>query len=172
MREIFIDTETTGFDIAQGHRLIEIGAVEIIDNVITGVHYHIYLYPEREVDESAVEVHGIPSEFLTSQPLFREIAVNLLRFIDRSAVVGHNVAFYLEFINEELRLIGEERIDLDREIIDTLEMAKRLHPAEKNNLDSLCDRYAIGLDERYTYGALLDAELGAEIYLKMKSQLD
>jgi DNA polymerase-3 subunit epsilon len=169
MRQIVLDTETTGLETELGHRIIEIGALEIIDRELTNNKLHYYLNPEREIDAGALEVHGLTSEFLADKPLFPGIAREFLEFIDGAELVIHNAAFDLGFLDYELSLAdpGLGRVKDRARILDTLELARELHPGQRNNLDALCKRYAIDNSNRTVHGALLDAQLLAEVYLAM-----
>ncbi len=169
MRQIILDTETTGLEPRQGHRIIEIGAVEMIDRTLTGNNYHQYINPEREVDEGALEVHGISNDFLADKPLFAEIVDDFMSFIEGAELVIHNAPFDVGFINHELALLGGSWGQLDRycSVVDTLQMARKLHPGQKNNLDALCKRYDINNAHRELHGALLDSEILADVYLAM-----
>jgi DNA polymerase III subunit epsilon len=169
MRQIVLDTETTGLDAAQGHRVIEIGCVEIENRRLTGKRFHCYLNPDRDIDEGAVEVHGITSEFLADKPGFGQIADDFLAFITGAELIIHNAPFDLGFLNAELsRLDGPIRkIEDYSPIIDTLVMARHKHPGQRNKLDALCKRYAVDNSHRDLHGALLDAEILAEVYLAM-----
>ncbi len=169
MRQIVLDTETTGLDPAQGHRIIEIGCVEIDRRRLTGRHYHQYLQPDREIDAGALEVHGITAEFLRDKPRFADVVDEFLAFIDGAELIIHNAPFDLGFLRSELALIGREA-DADAmlgAVIDTLMLARGLHPGQKNNLDALCRRYEIDNSGRALHGALLDAEILADVYLVM-----
>lgn len=168
MRQIFLDTETTGLYAAQGHRIIEIAAVEMINRRPTNNHFHVYLNPEREIDAGAQEVHGITLEFLQDKPLFQSIAQELLAFIHDAELVIHNAPFDIGFLNAELGRIGLPPIEnSSRKIIDTLKMAKESRPGQRNNLDALCRHFGIDNSKRTLHGALLDAELLAEVYMAM-----
>lgn len=169
MRQIVLDTETTGLDPQQGHRIIEIGCVEVADRKLTGRHFHVYINPEREVDDGAIEVHGITNEFLVDKPLFAEVADAFFEFIQGAELIIHNAAFDVGFINHEFALlpVNPGAVESHCRIIDTLEMARRKHPGQKNNLDALCKRYSIDNSHRELHGALLDAEILAEVYLAM-----
>lgn len=168
MRQIFLDTETTGLYAAQGHRIIEIAAVEMINRRPTNNHFHVYLNPEREIDAGAQEVHGITLEFLQDKPLFQSIAQELLAFIHDAELVIHNAPFDIGFLNAELGRIGLPLIEnSSRKIIDTLKMAKESRPGQRNNLDALCRHFGIDNSKRTLHGALLDAELLAEVYMAM-----
>lgn len=168
MRQIVLDTETTGLEPSLGHRIIEIGCVELVDRKYTGRHYQVYLNPEREIDEGAVEVHGLTSDFLSDKPLFSDIADEFLAFISGAELIIHNAVFDLGFINHELNLVGKPTpIEANTNIIDTLVMAREKHPGQRNNLDALCKRYNIDNSTRDLHGALLDAEILADLYLVM-----
>ena len=169
MRQIVLDTETTGLDPHQGHRIIEIGCVEVADRALTGRHYHVYINPEREIDDGAIEVHGITNEFLTDKPVFAEVAEAFFEFIQGAELIIHNAAFDVGFINHEFAMLANNPgvVETHCRIIDTLEMARRKHPGQKNNLDALCKRYGIDNSHRELHGALLDAEILAEVYLAM-----
>jgi DNA polymerase III subunit epsilon len=166
MREIVIDTETTGLDPQQGHRLIEVGCVELVNRMRSGKFFHAYLNPEREVPAEAVEIHGLSAEVLADKPRFAEIADDLLGFLGEAPLVAHNAMFDLGFINAELERNGRQGLSYTR-LIDTLLLARRKHPAGPNRLDDLCTRYAIDLSRRTKHGALLDAELLAEVYVEL-----
>ncbi|MDL1866489.1 DNA polymerase III subunit epsilon [Betaproteobacteria bacterium PRO4] len=168
MRQVFLDTETTGLDPALGHRIVEIAAVEMNNRRLTGRHFHRYLNPGRESDEGALRVHGLTREFLRDKPVFQDICSEFLAFIEGSRVLIHNAPFDTGFINHELGLIRFEPMQhYCVQISDTLMLAKELHPGKRNNLDALCERYQIDNSHRTLHGALLDAELLAEIYLAM-----
>ncbi len=168
-RQVVLDTETTGLDPAQGHRVIEVGCVELLDRRLSGRHFHCYLNPEREVETGAIEVHGISNEFLADKPLFAQIAADLLDFIGDADLVIHNAAFDLGFLDNELALLGEGygRLQERCRVIDTLALARALHPGQKNRLDDLCRRYGVDNSQRELHGALLDAEILADVYLRM-----
>jgi DNA polymerase-3 subunit epsilon len=166
MREIVLDTETTGLDPYQGHRLIEIGCIELINRIPSGQTFHRYINPGRDIGADAVAVHGLSSEFLRDKPDFAEIADELIDFIGAAPLVAHNAAFDLGFINAELERVGKLTITRDR-LVDTLLLARRKHPAGPNRLDDLCARYGIDNSRRVKHGALLDAELLAEVYLEL-----
>ncbi|HWQ39077.1 MAG TPA: DNA polymerase III subunit epsilon [Burkholderiales bacterium] len=166
MRQIVLDTETTGLDPALGHRIIELAAVEIVNRRITDKVFHRYLNPEREIEDGALQVHGITGEFLADKPRFRDVARDFLEFIDGAELIIHNAAFDLAFLNAELALLKLEPVEAYcHAITDTLRMAKDLHPGKRNSLDALCERYAIDNSSRTLHGALLDARLLAEVYL-------
>lgn len=169
MRQIILDTETTGLDPARGHRIIEIGCVELVNRRLTGKHYHQYLQPDREVDAGAFEVHGISDAFLTDKPRFSEVVNEFLAFIKGAELIIHNAPFDVSFINAELNALGKKYgAVIDHcTVVDTLAMARQLHPGQKNNLDALCRRYSIDNSQRDLHGALLDAEILADVYLAM-----
>lgn len=168
MRYVFLDTETTGLNPAQGHRIVEIAAVEVYNRRLTGRHFHYYLNPGRESDEGALRVHGLTQEFLHDKPVFQEIYNEFVAFIKDAEIFIHNAPFDVGFINYELDLIRHEPMqNYCLQVIDTLLLAKELHPGKRNNLDALCERYQIDNSHRTLHGALLDAELLAEVYLAM-----
>ncbi|MSQ81085.1 MAG: DNA polymerase III subunit epsilon [Candidatus Methylopumilus sp.] len=168
MRYIFLDTETTGLYANQGHRIIEIAAVEIVNRRPTNHSFHFYLNPGREIDPAAQEVHGITLEFLQDKPKFVEIASDFIKFIKNSTLIIHNAPFDIGFINMELGLIEESPIEgVVANIIDTLKMAKDMRPGQRNSLDALCRFYNIDNSQRSLHGALIDAQLLAEVYLAM-----
>ncbi|ARG98873.1 DNA polymerase III subunit epsilon [Legionella micdadei] len=168
MRQIVLDTETTGIGPELGHRIIEIGCVELVDRRLTNNHFHVYLNPQRLVDEGAFRVHGISTEFLQDKPLFKEIANELIEFIDGAELIIHNAPFDIGFLDAELKLINASfEIRTRCSVIDTLVLAKEKHPGQRNNLDALCKRYEIDNSNRTLHGALLDAEILASVYLAM-----
>lgn len=168
MRQIFLDTETTGLYPAQGHRIIEIAAVEMINRRPSNNHFHVYLNPQREIDPAAQEVHGISLEFLQDKPLFAAIAQDLITFISGSELIIHNAPFDVGFLNSELGHIGLQPIEaFCDKITDTLRMAKDSRPGQRNNLDALCRHFGIDNARRTLHGALLDAELLADVYMAM-----
>ncbi|MBU3737073.1 MAG: DNA polymerase III subunit epsilon [Methylobacterium sp.] len=168
MRQIFLDTETTGLDPAQGHRVIEIAAVEVINRRLTHRHFHVYLNPDREIDPGAQEVHGITLEFLQDKPRFADVVDEMLEFVQGSQLVIHNAPFDLGFLNHELGMLERPRLEGCCEgIVDTLKMAKELRPGQRNNLDALCRHYGVDNSTRTLHGALLDAELLADVFLAM-----
>ena len=166
MREISLDTETTGLDPHSGHRIVEIGCVEMINHVRTQNHFHIYLNPQRDMPKEAENVHGLSADFLSDKPLFKSIADAFLEFIGDDPLVIHNAAFDMKFINAELDWIGRPAIPMDR-TIDTVVMARKKFPGSPANLDALCKRFGIDLSARAKHGALLDAELLADVYLEL-----
>jgi DNA polymerase-3 subunit epsilon len=168
MRQIFLDTETTGLYPDQGHRVIEIAAVEMINRRPTNNHFHVYLNPEREIDPAAQEVHGITLEFLQDKPLFPVIAQELIAFVQDAELIIHNAPFDVGFLNAEFGRIGLKPIQtICDSITDTLKMAKEARPGQRNNLDALCRHFGIDNSKRTLHGALLDAELLAEVYMAM-----
>ena len=168
MRQIILDTETTGLDPALGNRIIEIGGVEIVNRRPTGKHFHRYINPERDSEEGALQVHGISSEFLADKPKFREIAQEFLDYISGAELVIHNAPFDIAFLNHELRLLDKKPVTTTCcGVVDTLKQARELHPGKRNTLDALCERYQIDNAGRTLHGALLDAQLLAEVYLAM-----
>ncbi len=169
MRQVVLDTETTGLSTADGHRIIEIGCVELINRRLTRHRYHQYIRPDREVDSGAVEVHGITNAFLADKPLFAEIAGDFLAFIDQSELIIHNAPFDVGFIDYELSLLESPLPPIAElcSVLDTLQLARYHHPGQRNTLDALCRRYEIDNSQRDLHGALLDAELLADVYLAM-----
>ncbi len=168
MRQIILDTETTGLDPALGHRVIEIGGVELMNRRPTGNHFHRYVNPERESEEAALQIHGLTSEFLREKPKFREIVDELLDYVNGAELVIHNAPFDIAFLDHELALADRKPItDCCAGVLDTLRLAKELHPGKRNSLDALCERYQVDNSARTLHGALLDAQLLAEVYLAM-----
>lgn len=169
MRQIVLDTETTGLDPAQGHRVIEVGCVELVDRKLTGRHLHLYMNPEREVEAGALEVHGITNDFLADKPLFAAIADTFLEFVEGAELVIHNAPFDIGFLNHELATLnrGYKTMADYCGVLDTLAMARKKHPGQKNNLDALCKRYEVDNSQRELHGALKDAEILADVYLMM-----
>lgn len=168
LRQIVLDTETTGLDPAQGHRIIEIGCVELLNRRLTGRHFHEYLQPDREIDPGAVEVHGITNQFLADKPRFADVAAAFLDFVRGAELIIHNAPFDVGFLNHELAALRDRgRIADYCAVLDTLELARRLHPGQRNTLDALCRRYGIDNSQRTLHGALLDAEILADVYLAM-----
>ena len=167
MRQIVLDTETTGLEVTQDHRIIEIGAVEIDNRRLTGQQYHQYIQPDRSIDAGALEVHGISEEFLADKPRFADIAYEFLNFVEGAEVVIHNAAFDVAFLDYELRLCNANtRMDIVAAgVIDSLAIARKEYPGQRNNLDALCKRLGIDNSRRKLHGALLDAEILAEVYL-------
>jgi DNA polymerase-3 subunit epsilon len=169
MRQVVLDTETTGLDPAQGHRIIEIGCVEIVNRRVTDRTFHHYVNPEREVEAGALQVHGISNEFLADKPRFAEVASELLEFVRDAEVLIHNAAFDLAFLNHELTRVDAALGPVERHcmVTDTLALARERHPGKKNSLDALCKNYGVDNSRRDLHGALLDAQLLAEVYLAM-----
>lgn len=168
MRQIVLDTETTGLDPRQGHRIIEVACIEMVNRRPTGHHLHKYFNPEREIDAGAAAVHGITLDFLADKPKFADVADEFLEFINGAELIIHNAPFDLGFLNAELRRLDRVPVEtLCNGVIDTLKMAKELHPGKRNSLDALCDRYEIDNSQRTLHGALLDTELLAEVFLAM-----
>lgn len=169
MRQIVLDTETTGLDPAEGHRIIEIGCVELVNRKLTGNHLHLYINPEREVEAAALEVHGITNEFLEDKPVFSAVAESFVEFVKGAELIIHNAAFDIGFLNHELSALrkGYRPMAEYCGILDTLAMARKKHPGQKNNLDALCKRYFVDNSQRDLHGALLDAEILADVYLMM-----
>ena len=168
MRQIVLDTETTGLDPQDGHRVIEIGAVELTDRRLTGQHFHQYLNPERDIEDGALEVHGISREFLQDKPVFAEVSQEFLDFIKGAELLIHNAPFDVGFLDMELSLLDDpSRIETHCRVIDTLEMARDLRPGQRNSLDALCKFYSVDNSSRKLHGALLDAEILADVYLAM-----
>ncbi|WP_075187909.1 DNA polymerase III subunit epsilon [Teredinibacter haidensis] len=169
MRQVVLDTETTGLEPEQGHKIIEIGCVELFNRKLTGRHYHQYIKPMRDIDEGAIEVHGITTEMLEDKPVFSQIVDEFLEFIGDAELVIHNAPFDVGFLNHEIKALrrGLGTIEDRCKILDTLVFARRKHPGQKNNLDALCKRYTVDNSQRDLHGALLDAEILADVYLIM-----
>ncbi|ANY14954.1 DNA polymerase III subunit epsilon [Bordetella pseudohinzii] len=168
MRQIIFDTETTGLDPAQGHRIVEIGCVEIVNRAVTGRNLHIYLNPDRDSDPEALAVHGLTTEFLSDKPRFGDVAEQFISFIEGAELIAHNAGFDVKFFNAELQKIGRKTIDSYCDsVIDSLAHARTLYPGKRNSLDALCDRYGISNAHRTLHGALLDSQLLAEVWLAM-----
>jgi len=168
-RQIVLDTETTGIDPKQGHRIIEIGCVELVNRRLTGNNFHVYIDPERGIEDEAIFVHGITSDFLAGKPKFRDVAAEFLDYIKGAELVIHNAAFDVGFMDHEFALLRQSYPKTHDvcEVLDTLAMARDLHPGQKNNLDALCRRYDIDNSKRTLHGALLDSEILADVYLGM-----
>lgn len=173
-RQIVLDTETTGLDPAQGHRVIEIGCIELLNRRLTRRQFHVYLQPDRAIDADAIRVHGLTNEFLASQPRFPDIAEEFLHFVRDAELIIHNAPFDLGFLNHELRRCGRGQTVLEQicTVEDTLLMARQRHPGQRNSLDALCKRYNVDNSQRTLHGALLDAEILADVYLAMTRQQD
>ena len=171
MRQIVLDTETTGLDPQNGHRIVEIGCVEIQNRKLTGKHYQVYLNPEREVDEAAFEVHGLSTEFLSGKRRFHQIEQEFIDFIKGAELIIHNAPFDVGFIDHELKQTESDNVNLNGfcTVLDSLVLAREKHPGQRNSLDALCKRYEVDNTQRTLHGALLDAEILADVYLTMTS---
>jgi DNA polymerase-3 subunit epsilon len=169
MRQIILDTETTGLEPSRGHKIIEIGCVEMVNRKLTGNHYHVYINPQREIDEGAIEVHGITNEFLQDKPLFKDVVDDFIEYIKGAELVIHNAPFDIGFLDHELKSlsVGRGKMEDVCSVLDTLVLARQMHPGQKNSLDALCKRYFIDNSHRELHGALLDSEILAEVYLGM-----
>jgi DNA polymerase III subunit epsilon len=168
VRQIVLDTETTGLEVGMGHRVIELAAVEILNRRLTGNHFHRYLNPQRDIDAGALQVHGISLDFLQDKPCFQDVVAEFIEFIRGAELIIHNAAFDVAFLDAEFALAQAELIASHCPVVtDTLRMARDLHPGKRNSLDALCERYSVDHSARTRHGALLDAELLAEVYLCM-----
>ena len=169
MRQVVLDTETTGLDPQQGHRIIEIGGVELVNRRLTDRRLHYYLQPDREIDDGALEVHGITRDFLQDKPRFAEVHADILSFVGGAEVIIHNAPFDVAFLDHELARLGDPSVRLESccRILDSLALARQLHPGQRNSLDALCKRYEVDSSARQLHGALLDAEILADVYLAM-----
>jgi DNA polymerase-3 subunit epsilon len=169
MRQVVLDTETTGLEPERGHRIIELGAVELVDRKPTGRRFNRYVNPQRDIDDGALAVHGITMEFLADKPTFADVAGELLDFIDGAELIIHNSAFDIAFLDHELGLLAQptKRVADVCTVVDTLALARHRHPGQKNSLDALCRRYGVDNSQRDLHGALLDAEILADVYLMM-----
>jgi len=170
MRQIVLDTETTGIDPKEGHRIIEIGCVEVVNRRLTGNHFHVYINPGRHIEQEAIEVHGITNEFLADKPTFSQVAQEFVNFIKGAQLVIHNAPFDVGFMDHEFGMEASTKGVITNQIcdvLDTLTLARQMHPGQKNNLDALCKRYGIDNSHRTLHGALLDAEILADVYLLM-----
>lgn len=168
MRQIVLDTETTGIGHESGHRIIEIGCIELQDRALTGKHFHAYLNPERAIEEGAFRVHGLSTDFLSDKPLFKDIVHELIQFIDGAELIIHNAPFDVGFLNAELEKIQWScSLQEHCSVLDTLVLARAKHPGQRNSLDALCKRYEVDNSKRQLHGALLDAEILAKVYLAM-----
>ena len=168
MRQIVLDTETTGIEPKEGHRIIEIGCVEVVNRKLTGNHFHVYINPGRQIEQEAIEVHGITNEFLQDKPVFADVAQDFVNFIRGAQLVIHNAPFDVGFMDHEFAMEPSTKGVVTRDIcdvLDTLMLARKMHPGQKNNLDALCKRYGVDNSQRQLHGALLDAEILAEVYL-------
>ncbi len=168
MREVVLVAEATGLSPEMGHRIIELGCIEVMDGYITENKYHQYFNPQRNVNSEAEDAHGISADFLRDKPLFEQMVEGIINFIDGSILVAHDAHFHIQFLNYEMDLIGLQPVDKDRAVIDTFKIAQQKFPNQKNNLDALCDRFNIKYEHRDLDGALLDSELLAEAYLELK----
>ena len=169
MRQIILDTETTGLSPAQGHRIIEIGCIELVDRRFTGREFHCFIHPEREIDEAAQQVHGISLDDLATAPRFAEVAEEFLDFVTGAELVIHNADFDVGFLEHELKLMGHPRPEITEHatVLDTLSLARKMHPGQRNSLDALCKRYEVDASNRDVHGALIDSDLLARVYLAM-----
>ena len=169
MRQIVLDTETTGLDPREGHRIIEIGCVELINRKLTDNRFHVYLNPDREIDQGAIEVHGITNQFLEDKPHYQDVADDLLNYLNGAELIIHNAPFDVGFMNAEYTRLDQTWPGLEQhcQILDSLQLARKMLPGQKNNLDALCKRYTIDNSRRDLHGALLDAEILADVYLAM-----
>ncbi|NDV90019.1 DNA polymerase III subunit epsilon [Alteromonas sp. 345S023] len=170
MRQIVLDTETTGIDPKEGHRIIEIGCVEVVNRKLTGNHFHVYINPGRQIEQEAIEVHGITNEFLQDKPIFADVAQDFVNFIRGAQLVIHNAPFDVGFMDHEFAMNASTSSVVTKnmcDVLDTLVLARQMHPGQKNNLDALCKRYGIDNSHRELHGALLDAEILADVYLLM-----
>ena len=168
MRQVILDTETTGLEPEQGHRVIEVGCIEVVNRRRTGRKFHRYLWPDREIDAGALQVHGLTEEFLRGQPRFADIAAELLEFIRDAELVIHNAPFDVAFLDAEFRRLAEPTtVGAHCTVLDTLQLARHMHPGQRNGLDALCKRYSVDNSHRDLHGALLDADLLLEVYLAM-----
>lgn len=173
-RQVILDTETTGLDPKSGHRIIEIGCVEMINRRITENNFQVYINPERDIDYGAEKVHGLSTDFLQDKPVFADIADDFINYIDGAELIIHNATFDIGFLNHEFSLLkrGIAKLDASCSVIDTLQMARKMHPGQRNNLDALCKRYGIDNSGRNLHGALIDSDLLASLYLAMTSGQD
>ena len=170
LRQIILDTETTGLDPKSGHRIIEIGCIELINRKFTGEQFHVYLNPDRDSDEAALEVHGLTTEFLSDKPRFRDIYKDFLDFIDQSELLIHNAEFDVKFLDHEIKLLSKELPKIAEcvfKITDTLQIAREKHPGQRNSLDALVKRYEVSGYDRELHGALLDSQILGDVYLSM-----
>jgi DNA polymerase-3 subunit epsilon len=169
MRQIVLDTETTGLEPSEGHRIIEIGCVELLERRLTRNNFHQYIQPDREIDQGAVDVHGITNEFLRDRPRFGDLAQDFIAYVEGAELIIHNAPFDVGFLDHELGLWRQDapRIEHLCQVTDSLEMARRLHPGQRNSLDALCKRYGVDNSRRDLHGALLDAEILADVYMAM-----
>lgn len=171
-RQIVLDTETTGMDPATGDRVVEIGCVEMVDRMLTGKHFHVYINPERDMPVEAFNVHGLSEEFLSDKPVFANIAQDFVDYIDGGELIIHNAAFDMKFLDHELEALGLKSLSSQCDVIDSLKVARDLYPGQRNNLDALCRRLGIDNSKRTLHGALLDSEILAQVYLAMTGGQD
>lgn len=171
-RQIVLDTETTGMDPTTGDRIVEIGCVEMIDRILTGNHFHVYINPERDMPIEAFNVHGLSEEFLSGQPIFSDVAQDFVNYIDGGELIIHNAAFDMKFLDHELKSIGLKELSNQCNVIDSLQIARDIYPGQRNNLDALCRRLGIDNSKRTLHGALLDSEILAQVYLAMTGGQD
>lgn len=171
-RQIVLDTETTGMDPATGDRIVEIGCVEMVDRMLTGNHFHVYINPERDMPVEAFNVHGLSEEFLSNQPLFSAIAQDFLNYIDGGELIIHNATFDMKFLDAELKKLGMQSLTSQCSVIDSLKVARDMYPGQRNSLDALCKRLGIDNSKRTLHGALLDSEILAQVYLAMTGGQD
>ncbi len=169
MRQIVLDTETTGLEPTQGHKIIEIGCVELVNRKLTGNHFHVYLQPDRMIDQGAIDVHGITNEFLEDKPRFVDVVDSFLTFVKDAELIIHNAPFDIGFLDWELKCLDDGRGKMEDycTVLDTLVLARKLYPGQKNNLDALCKRFGVDNTQRTVHGALLDSELLADVFLFM-----
>lgn len=171
-RQIILDTETTGMDPVTGDRIVEIGCVEMVDRMLTGNHFHVYINPERDMPIEAFNVHGLSEEFLSDKPLFSQVAQDFINYIDGGELIIHNAPFDMKFLDHELKTVGLKDLSSQCSVIDSLKVARDLYPGQRNNLDALCRRLGIDNSKRTLHGALLDSEILAQVYLAMTGGQD
>lgn len=171
-RQIVLDTETTGMDPNTGDRIVEIGCVEMIDRMLTGNHFHVYINPERDMPVEAYNVHGLSEEFLSDKPVFAKIAQSFLEYVDGGELIIHNASFDMKFLDYELKQLGLPSLTSQCPVIDSLQLAREMYPGQRNNLDALCKRLGIDNSKRTLHGALLDSEILAQVYLAMTGGQD
>ena len=171
MREIILDTETTGFEFISGHRIVEIGCIELIDRKDIGDSFQVYINPERDIPEDSFKIHGLSADFLSDKPVFSDVIDGFLEFIQDSILIAHNADFDINFLNHELKILGREALSFSR-VVDTLPLARKVFPGQKNSLDALCERFRIDKSKRVKHGALIDVELLAEVYVKLLESIN
>lgn len=171
-RQIVLDTETTGMDPATGDRIVEIGCVEMVDRMLTGNHFHVYINPERDMPVEAFNVHGLSEEFLSDKPVFEKIAQDFVNYIDGGELIIHNATFDMKFLDHELQKVGQKSLTSQCSVIDSLKVARDMYPGQRNSLDALCKRLGIDNSKRTLHGALLDSEILAQVYLAMTGGQD